>query len=77
MVFSTAIWATFIHDTMDTELGWVMGARYHTVHHTHYMYNFGQVFTFADWWWGTLREPDGKTTDKQRGGVGGRAVKGE
>lgn len=48
MVFATAIWATYIHDTMDGDVEPIMSNKYHTVHHTHYMYNFGQVFIFAD-----------------------------
>ncbi len=61
MVFGTAIWATFIHDTLDADIEPIMGNKYHTVHHTHYHYNFGQVFIFCDWYWGTLRKPDCKT----------------
>ena len=36
----------------------IMGAKYHTVHHTHYHYNFGQFFTLMDWLHGTLRVPE-------------------
>lgn len=28
------------------------------VHHTHYHVNFGQFFTFCDWYWGTLKRPE-------------------
>jgi lathosterol oxidase len=61
MLFFTAIWATYIHDAMDWNIDPVMGSKYHTVHHTHYIYNYGQVFIFCDWFWGTLRVPDGPT----------------
>ena len=61
MIFFTEIWATYIHDTMDWNIGPIMGSKYHTVHHTHYIYNYGQIFTFCDRIWGTLREPVGKT----------------
>jgi Delta7-sterol 5-desaturase len=67
MLFFTAIWATYIHDAMDWNIDPIMGSKYHTVHHTHYIYNYGQVFTFCDRIWGTLRvplEPTGGT--KQR-----------
>ena len=67
MLFFTAIWATYIHDAMDWNIDPIMGSKYHTVHHTHYIYNYGQVFTFCDYIWGTLRvplEPTGST--KQR-----------
>jgi lathosterol oxidase len=63
LLFGSAIWATYIHDAMDWNV-WdtvIMGSKYHTVHHTHYVYNYGQVFTFCDRIWGTLREPVGPT----------------
>jgi len=61
MVFFTAVWATYIHDAMDWNVDPIMGSKYHTVHHTHYIYNYGQIFTFCDSIWGTLRVPEGKT----------------
>lgn len=36
----------------------IMGAKYHTVHHTHYHYNFGQWFIFCDYIFGTLKVPE-------------------
>lgn len=57
LIFGTAIWATYIHDAMDFNVDPIMGSKYHTVHHTHYIYNYGQVFTFCDWFWGTLAVP--------------------
>ena len=35
-----------------------MGAKYHTIHHTHYHYNFGQFFIFADYIFGSLYDPN-------------------
>eukprot|EP00522_Entomoneis_paludosa_P011438 CAMPEP_0172452248 /NCGR_PEP_ID=MMETSP1065-20121228/9972_1 /TAXON_ID=265537 /ORGANISM="Amphiprora paludosa, Strain CCMP125" /LENGTH=349 /DNA_ID=CAMNT_0013204285 /DNA_START=91 /DNA_END=1140 /DNA_ORIENTATION=- len=61
LLFFTAVWATYIHDAMDLNIDPVMGSKYHTVHHTHYIYNYGQVFTFCDRFWNTYREPDGPT----------------
>jgi lathosterol oxidase len=61
MLFFTAIWATYIHDSMDFNVWEIMGSKYHTVHHTHYIYNYGQVFTFCDRFWGTFKEPEGPT----------------
>mmetsp|Transcript_3684 Transcript_3684/g.5502 ORF Transcript_3684/g.5502 Transcript_3684/m.5502 type:complete len:199 (+) Transcript_3684:2-598(+) len=61
LLFFTAIWATYIHDALDIwNVDPIMGSKYHTIHHTHYMYNFGQVFIFCDAFWGTLRA----TTEK-------------
>eukprot|EP00545_Synedropsis_sp_CCMP1620_P009534 CAMPEP_0119003328 /NCGR_PEP_ID=MMETSP1176-20130426/497_1 /TAXON_ID=265551 /ORGANISM="Synedropsis recta cf, Strain CCMP1620" /LENGTH=378 /DNA_ID=CAMNT_0006954919 /DNA_START=55 /DNA_END=1191 /DNA_ORIENTATION=+ len=62
MIFFTAIWATYIHDAVDLwNVDPIMGSKYHTVHHTHYIYNYGQVFTFCDQFWGTFKVPDGPT----------------
>ena len=68
-VFFTAIWATYIHDAMDWNVDPIMGSKYHTLHHTHYVYNYGQIFTFCDRFWGTYQVPQGKT------GVGARQRK--
>jgi len=57
MVFFTAIWATNIHDALEGDSEPILGSKYHTVHHTHYHYNFGQFFIFCDMFWGTLRKP--------------------
>merc|ERR1712159_539102 len=58
LFFFTAIWATYIHDGLkESETGIVMGSRYHTVYHTHLVYNYGQIFIFADAFFGTLRDP--------------------
>lgn len=60
LLFFTPIWSTYIHDAMEwNPVEFIMGSRYHTVHHTHYIYNYGQVFTFCDRYWGTFKEPDG------------------
>mmetsp|Transcript_37957 Transcript_37957/g.41143 ORF Transcript_37957/g.41143 Transcript_37957/m.41143 type:complete len:377 (-) Transcript_37957:1048-2178(-) len=65
MLFFTAIWATYIHDAMDWNCDPIMGSKYHTVHHTHYIYNYGQIFQFCDWFWGTLKVPAGPTGIKK------------
>ena len=66
LLFFTALWATYIHDAMDFNFGSalseiIMGSKYHTVHHTHYIYNYGQVFTICDRIFGTLRVPQHPT----------------
>lgn len=66
LLFFTAIWATYIHDAMDFNIDPIMGSKYHTVHHTHYIYNYGQVFTFCDSFWGTLRVPTAPTGSRKR-----------
>jgi lathosterol oxidase len=66
LLFFTAVWATYIHDAMDFNIDPIMGSKYHTVHHTHYVYNYGQVFTFCDRIFGTLRIPTEPTGGKKQ-----------
>jgi lathosterol oxidase len=69
LLFFSGVWATNIHDAVWGDTEPIMGSKYHTVHHTHYHYNFGQFFIFCDYFWGTLKVPDrskfGKTTYKE------------
>eukprot|EP00981_Chlorochromonas_danica_P011133 scaffold3776_cov166-Ochromonas_danica.AAC.8 len=58
LLFFSGIWATNIHDAMWADTEPIMGAKYHTLHHTHFLYNHGQFFIFCDWFWGTLRAPE-------------------
>ena len=58
LLFFSGIWATNIHDALWGDTEPIMGSKYHTVHHTHYHYNYGQFFIFCDWFWGTLKIPD-------------------
>uniref|UniRef100_A0A6U4LI48 Fatty acid hydroxylase domain-containing protein n=2 Tax=Phaeomonas parva TaxID=124430 RepID=A0A6U4LI48_9STRA len=68
MLFFTGIWATNIHDAIDGDTEPIMGAKYHTIHHTHFSCNYGQIFTFCDQFWGTLktREDIDKLMEKRR-----------
>ena len=36
----------------------IMGAGYHTIHHTAYRYNYGHYTTIMDAWYGTLLTPE-------------------
>jgi len=58
LLFFSEVWATNIHDSLYGDTEPIMGSKYHTVHHTHYHYNFGQFFTFCDQFWGTLKIPE-------------------
>lgn len=58
MLFFSGVWATNIHDAVWGNYEPIMGAKYHTVHHTHFHYNFGQFFVVCDKVFGTFREPD-------------------
>jgi len=66
MLFFTGIWATNIHDALNCDFEPVMGSKYHTIHHTHYHYNFGQFFTFCDRIFGTLRGTDQITIRRRK-----------
>ena len=57
MLFFSGVWATNIHDAVSGDSEPIMGAKYHTIHHTHYHYNYGQFFTFWDSYYGTLKLP--------------------
>ncbi|KAA0169297.1 hypothetical protein FNF28_02251 [Cafeteria roenbergensis] len=58
MLFATAMWTTNIHDTLVGKTEPVMGSAYHTLHHTDWVYNYGQYFIFFDWLFGTLLVPE-------------------
>lgn len=52
------MWTTNIHDNVDARVEPVMGAGYHTIHHTSYRDNYGHYFIFMDWLFGTLLTPE-------------------
>lgn len=58
LLFFTSIWTTNIHDNLHAKIAPVMGAGYHTIHHTLYNYNYGHYFTFVDRLFGTLITPE-------------------
>jgi len=58
LLFLTGVWTTNIHDCVDAKIDPVMGAGYHTIHHTSYKDNYGHYFIFMDWLFGTLLTPE-------------------
>lgn len=58
LLFLTAIWTASIHDCLDAGLTPIMGAGYHTIHHTTYRHNYGHYFTYMDGLFGSLVTPD-------------------
>ncbi|KAL6781587.1 Delta(7)-sterol-C5(6)-desaturase [Auxenochlorella protothecoides] len=58
LLFATGIWTNNIHDNIDGKVPPVMGAYYHTIHHTMYNKNYGHYFTFVDRLFGTLLTPE-------------------
>ncbi|KAJ0840433.1 putative delta(7)-sterol 5(6)-desaturase [Helianthus annuus] len=57
LLFMEAIWTANIHDCIHGMLWPVMGAGYHTIHHTTYRHNYGHYTVWMDWMFGTLRDP--------------------
>lgn len=58
LLFIEAIWTANIHDCIHGKLWPVMGAGYHTIHHTTYRHNYGHYTIWMDWMFGTLRDPE-------------------
>lgn len=67
LLFFSGVWATNIHDAVWGDTEPIMGAKYHTMHHTHYHVNFGQFFIFWDWVYGTLKSPDRDLVEGKKG----------
>ena len=57
LLFCEGIWTTNIHDCIDGNVWGIMGAGFHTIHHTTYRHNYGHYTVFMDWLFGTLRDP--------------------
>lgn len=57
LLFLEAIWTANIHDCIHAKIWPVMGAGYHTIHHTTYRHNYGHYTIWMDWMFGTLRDP--------------------
>ncbi|KAM0885503.1 hypothetical protein ACQ4PT_030293 [Festuca glaucescens] len=58
LLFLEAIWSANIHDCIHGKIWPVMGAGYHTIHHTTYQHNYGHYTIWMDWLFGTLRQPE-------------------
>lgn len=57
LLFIEGIWTANIHDCIHAKIWPVMGAGYHTIHHTTYKHNYGHYTIWMDWMFGTLRDP--------------------
>ncbi|KAL5148785.1 Delta(7)-sterol-C5(6)-desaturase [Glycine soja] len=58
LIFIEGVWTANIHDCIHGKLWPVMGAGYHTIHHTTYRHNYGHYTIWMDWMFGTLRDPE-------------------
>lgn len=52
------LWTHNLHDCIDAGIAPILGAGFHTVHHTTYVSNYGQFFIYFDWLFGTLTSPE-------------------
>ncbi|KAI8105512.1 hypothetical protein M9434_000097 [Picochlorum sp. BPE23] len=66
LLFATAVWTTNIHDCIHVRMDPIMGAGYHTIHHTTYKHNYGHYFWYMDGLMGTLIFPEDYQERKQK-----------
>nr|GLL19268.1 delta(7)-sterol-C5(6)-desaturase-like [Ipomoea trifida] len=57
LLFVEGVWTANIHDCIDGKVWPIMGAAYHTIHHTTYRHNYGHYTIWMDWMLGTLHRP--------------------
>jgi len=58
LLFFTGVWTTNIHDNLHGKIYPIMGAGYHSIHHTSYKHNYGHYFIFMDQLFGTMLSPE-------------------
>jgi lathosterol oxidase len=58
LLFATAVWTTNIHDCLHGAIAPIMGAGFHTIHHTTYRHNYGHYTTYFDALFGSLISPE-------------------
>ena len=58
LLFFTGLWTTNIHDCLHVGIMPIMGAGYHTIHHTTYKHNYGHYTIYFDYLYGTLTHPE-------------------
>lgn len=66
LLFATAFWTSNIHDNIHARLLPVMGAGWHTIHHTTYKHNYGHYFVIMDWLFDTLVSPEEFAAENER-----------
>ncbi|KAH8483342.1 hypothetical protein H0E87_027941 [Populus deltoides] len=64
LLFIEGVWTANIHDCIHGNLWPIMGAGYHTIHHTTYKHNYGHYTIWMDWMLGTLRDPEDDSCQK-------------
>lgn len=66
LMFATGVWTTNIHDCIHAKIAPVMGAGYHSLHHTVYNKNYGHYFTYMDKLHNTLFTPEEDEEQRQQ-----------
>lgn len=64
LLFAEGLWTANIHDCIHGRMWPVMGAGYHAIHHTTYRHNYGHYTVWMDWMFGTLRDPEDNSKNK-------------
>jgi lathosterol oxidase len=64
LLFATGVWTANIHDNIHGKVWPILGAKYHTIHHTNYKTNYGHYTIFMDQMFGTLLHPEEEETKK-------------
>jgi len=64
LLLGVGLWTMNIHDRFTFDFFGVNGAAHHTIHHTKFLYNYGQYFTFWDRYFKTYLEPHSITPYK-------------
>jgi len=65
VLFLVGLWTMNIHDRFTLDIPGVNGAAHHTIHHTKFLYNYGQYFTFWDRMMQTWKDPWSETPYKE------------
>ncbi|KAJ4831873.1 hypothetical protein Tsubulata_046980 [Turnera subulata] len=66
LLFLEGVWTANIHDCIHGKLWPIMGAGYHTIHHTTYKHNYGHYTIWMDRMFGTLRDPVDESSEKMK-----------
>ena len=57
LLFSSGLWSCYIHSVTSNPHWLILGAGHHTIHHTHFKYNYGHYTTIFDRLLKTLQSP--------------------
>ncbi|KAL0720043.1 hypothetical protein Bca4012_069367 [Brassica carinata] len=58
LLIMEGVWTASNHDCINGNIWPIMGAGYHTIHHTTYKHNYGHYTICMDWLFGSLKVPN-------------------